>query len=557
MLRDITLDNGKLMAVSILLIALFSVMILISPNWIESRVLITLIGVGLVLLAFFASIGLAILIGIKVNVTSAWTLPFIILGLGVDDVYIVLMALKKQKGYREQNFIKAMKEVAVPVTMTSLVNCSMFAVMNLSDVSYCCWVSVLLFVIYITVPLTLYLLSIPFLNSRLPRHFFTSSQIPAIYKTANVAVIAVIFLYASVIVCYPAFCYQDMKRQAASRYDFFFCWKKELQDQDEEEEAHTPESKDFREIWLYDRFYKPLILGTPSARRISHAFVFLATCVLFGLGVYGMTEREIGLGLEDFFPVGDQSNRWATVRTEELASWSIGMNWGPIDYTNPDTQLKMIKQFEDVIATEYVAKTDTKFLWIADFAIWSTRQCDDNFDRENPDVFECGGDQYHAETDSFCAGSWVRNTYGLNEKNFADPRGACQPYEDGICRSTGQMFDADLQEAGYDPILDNSTVWCPVMDWEDEKFLFCMTNWRNITNFSGGRFVFESEEASPTTCDGEYYRDQQLQFPLPFSSGPTMFSFNMLSHALTLEMLEQTRKICDDSKEVHCWMTGE
>jgi hypothetical protein len=370
-------------------------------------------------------------------------------------------------------------------------------------------------------------------------------------------VIAVIFLYASVIVCYPAFCYQDMKRQAAGRYDFFFCLKKELQDQDEEEVPHTPESltQDFREIWLYDRFYKPLILGTPSARRFTHAFIFLATCVLLGLGVYGMTQREIGLGLEDFFPVGDQSNRWATVRTEELASWSIGMNWGPIDYTNPDTQLKMIKQFEDVVATEYVAKTDTKFLWIADFAIWSTRQCDDNFDRENPEVFECGGDQYHAETDSYCAGSWVRNTYGLNEKNFADPRGACQPYENGICRSSGQMFEADLQEAGYDPVLDNTTIWCPVMDWEDEKFLFCMTKWRNITNFSGGRFVFESEEATPTTCDGEYYRDQQLQFPVPFSSGPTMFSFNMLSHALTLEMLEQTRKVCDDG-EIHCWMTG-
>jgi hypothetical protein len=149
MLRDITLDNGKLMAISIILIAFFSVMILISPDWIESRVLITLIGVGLVLLAFFASIGLAILVGIKINVTIAWTLPFIILGLGVDDVYIVLMALKKQKGYREQNFIKAMKEVAVPVTMTSLVNCSMFAVMNLSDVS--CYsiavVAVLCFVI--------------------------------------------------------------------------------------------------------------------------------------------------------------------------------------------------------------------------------------------------------------------------------------------------------------------------------------------------------------------------------------------------------------------------
>jgi hypothetical protein len=135
MLRDITLDNGKLMAISIILIAFFSIMALVSPDWIKSRVLITLVGVGLVLLAFFASIGLAILIGIKINITIAWTLPFIILGLGVDDVYIVLMALKKQKEYREQNFIRAMKEVAVPVTMTSLVNCCMFASMNISDVS--------------------------------------------------------------------------------------------------------------------------------------------------------------------------------------------------------------------------------------------------------------------------------------------------------------------------------------------------------------------------------------------------------------------------------------
>jgi hypothetical protein len=349
-----------------------------------------------------------------------------------------------------------------------------------------------------------------------------------------------------------------MKRQAAGRYDFFFCWKKENHDQAGAEIRHTPESQDFRDIWLYERFYKPAILGTPSARRFSHAFVFLATSVLFGLGVWGITERKVGLGLEDFFPMDDQSNRWATVRTEELASWSIGMNWGPIDYTNPDTQLKMIKQFEDVVATEYVAKTDTKFLWIADFAIWSTRQCDDNFDRENPDVLECGGDQYHAESDSYCAGSWVRNTYGLSEKNFADPRGACQPNEDGICRSTEQMFDADLQEAGYDPVLDNTTVWCPVMDWNDDdgKFLFCMTKWRNITNFSGGRFVFESEEASPTECDGEFYKDQQLQFPIPFSSGPTMFSFDLFSHALTLELLEQTREVCDRG-EIHCWMTGK
>jgi hypothetical protein len=47
-------------------------------------------------------------------------------------MYIILYAMKKQRGYTQQDFMKAMKEVIVPVTMTSVVNLSMFAVLNMS-----------------------------------------------------------------------------------------------------------------------------------------------------------------------------------------------------------------------------------------------------------------------------------------------------------------------------------------------------------------------------------------------------------------------------------------
>jgi hypothetical protein len=87
LLIDITLSNGQLMAISIIIIAVFSAIFLFSCDVIESRVLVTTIGVGLVLLSFFAALGLGILLGIKINVNIAWTLPFIILGLGVDDMY--------------------------------------------------------------------------------------------------------------------------------------------------------------------------------------------------------------------------------------------------------------------------------------------------------------------------------------------------------------------------------------------------------------------------------------------------------------------------------------
>jgi len=74
------------------------------------------------MLAFFASVGLGILLGININLTIAWTLPFVIVGLGVDNLYIVLLSMQKQKDYSDKSFFCGMTEVVIPITMTSLVN---------------------------------------------------------------------------------------------------------------------------------------------------------------------------------------------------------------------------------------------------------------------------------------------------------------------------------------------------------------------------------------------------------------------------------------------------
>jgi hypothetical protein len=49
-----------------------------------------------------------------------------------DDVYIVLFSIKLQQGRTKRHFCKAMENVIVPVTMTSIVNLSMFAILNIS-----------------------------------------------------------------------------------------------------------------------------------------------------------------------------------------------------------------------------------------------------------------------------------------------------------------------------------------------------------------------------------------------------------------------------------------
>lgn len=79
MLKDITLSNGLLVFISMLIIAVFSVLFVLSSDLVESRIMITILGVCLVIFAYFAAVGFGLIVGIKINITIAWTLPFILL----------------------------------------------------------------------------------------------------------------------------------------------------------------------------------------------------------------------------------------------------------------------------------------------------------------------------------------------------------------------------------------------------------------------------------------------------------------------------------------------
>ena len=68
MLEEITLDNTVLTMASIVVITVFSALFLFSTDIVESRVLITLVGVVLVVISFFAALGFGLLVGTKINV---------------------------------------------------------------------------------------------------------------------------------------------------------------------------------------------------------------------------------------------------------------------------------------------------------------------------------------------------------------------------------------------------------------------------------------------------------------------------------------------------------
>eukprot|EP00978_Attheya_sp_CCMP212_P031743 scaffold121030_cov55-Attheya_sp.AAC.2 len=499
------------MGISFVIIAVFSVGFLASADLVESRALLSLLGVGLVLLSFFAALGLAILIGIKINVTIGWTLPFVLIGLGVDDMYIVILALKKNQDRSNESFVAIMKDIIVPVSMTSIVNASMFAIMNISD-------------------------------------------IPAVYETARAGLIAIVFLYVVIVFCFPAYCYLDMIRQRQRRYDVLVCIKSKAEPLGESEQNSARRSGRI----MYEAFYKPIMITKGPVRTISHMSIFVITIVLGAISIWGVTTGKVGLGLEIFFPEDNQANRWATIRTEDLASWSVNMYWGELNYRDPKEQMEMMKQFEDVVATPYISDLGTDSLWIADFNIWTTRQCTSNFFRSDVDQLQCGADFTYKE-EGTCSGTWTKNDIGLRLFTPEDSD-TCGAFN-GICRRVSAMHPYDLEElamAGkFVPAVDFESTYCPVFeDWSEDKFKFCLENWRSYAGGGGGLIIEPGTSTENPECAGEFLPDGNLVSPVKLSNGPSMYAYGLNTHEDTVDMIKQTRSICDKHPSMHCWMTG-
>ena len=215
--------------------------------------------------------------------------------------------------------------------------------------------------------------------------------------------------------------------------------------------------------------------------------------------------------------------------------------------------MKMIKQFENVVATPHVDDVETKSLWMADLLLWSSTHCSANFDREEFDVLQCGADMQYEDGTS-CTATWVPNQYNLRQKIFSDyDNPQCFPSEGGICRPLSRMHPADAAQLAQ-PNPDESAAFCPVVDWSEDKFRWCLLQWRNITGYNN--FLSDDPYGTETDCEGVYNTDHEIIWPIPYSRGPSLFVYDLFSHEDTTDMIEDTRAVCDNDDELHCWMSG-
>jgi hypothetical protein len=498
---DVANDSVTLSLISYIVIIVLTAGLLFSTDFEKSQVALGTVGVFLAIASFIAALGITSLTGEKINIVQSWTLPFLMVGIGVDDMYIVTIAARSAMDTSLASYVEAMNSIVVPVTMTSLVNLGIFAAMLLSNV-------------------------------------------PAVYLTARTAIFAIICLYLSMITCFPAYVWYDAKRREGGRKDVLCCLKNGG-------EGKKVDGAPLGGLF-YNSFYKKVITN-----KIFGLVVGILTVGIIGASSAGLSDYEVGLDLEDFYPEGTQGHAFALLRKQYFPAFPATIYYGQVDYKSADVQQTIIKQFESVVETEHMSTIKTETMWMAAFLKWGSRDCSDG-PGICPQVQDSGGNwggglEYDddatpggtAPTD--CITKWTKNTKGLKLDTAATP---------GVCKLGSALTSCGYSTDGAGTALVATDEYCPTMPFtSDDNLATCLEWWTNSSSYSGASPGYLTVPDTP-----------RPRMPIKLSSAPgtpSLYSINLFNTDKYVKMITDARAVCDNDASLvavagksTCWVEG-
>ncbi len=200
------------------------------PSLVSSGFTLAIIGIAIVIASVLASMGLISYLAFGFTMISAEVIPFLILAIGVDNMFIIKNAIERQESeHLVDNVGKGLREVGPSITTAAICEALAFLVGSLT-------------------------------------------KMPALQTFCIQAAVAIIFNYMFQITAFVVAFIFDAERRKAGRMDVFFCIKKG-------EEA-VP--RDFWKKKFGGGFYHLL-------KKKQCGFVVLGiSMILFGLGIVGL-----------------------------------------------------------------------------------------------------------------------------------------------------------------------------------------------------------------------------------------------------------------------------
>jgi hypothetical protein len=307
-LEEFSGGNEAILAVGYILMALYAGIAFINIRAIvKSRVNVGLMGVVFVILAVVSGLGLSTLFGLKLNPTTTQVVPFLVLGLGVDDMFVMAHTFFHTFDEARGKDVKiseisrrCLEKVGLSMTLTSVTNSAGF-----------------------------------FLASIIP--------IAAMREFSLQVAISVVLDYFVLLLAFSAYLCIDGQRIQRRKCDLLCCVSGSLapeylrRDDDDGGHKKPPRTESTVELTemdksnrrkvpkgsitgdtIGDRFvcniYSPLIRN-----YLTHIVVAVITAVLIGLSGYYSTQVEEGLDVTEVVPSGTREYNFAVANAEHFS----------------------------------------------------------------------------------------------------------------------------------------------------------------------------------------------------------------------------------------------
>uniref|UniRef100_A0A0N5ATA6 SSD domain-containing protein n=1 Tax=Syphacia muris TaxID=451379 RepID=A0A0N5ATA6_9BILA len=299
-----------------IVVSLYTIACCCVTSWIRSRPWLGVGGVISAAMAIVSGVGLLLLCGY--NMTSvAYSMPFIVFSVGVDNVFILLSAWRSTNA--EDSLMKRMEETfadaAVSITVTSLTDLISFAVGCLT----------------------------PF---------------PSVQMFCAYAVAAVIFTYVYQLTFFAGIMVLTCRREVENRHCLTF----------QKIKKHIKPDKGFRNNHALARFFRTTY-SDALLNPVVHLIIITAFLTYLGLAAWGCANVKLGLEPNDLLPENSYGKRTLAVAEKYFSDYGSYLhvwmyNLSAVDLGHRKLWVILEKEIELYEHTEFTSSSDS---WLRTF----------------------------------------------------------------------------------------------------------------------------------------------------------------------------------------------
>ncbi|XP_030839104.1 patched domain-containing protein 3 isoform X3 [Strongylocentrotus purpuratus] len=335
-ITSLTITILPYLIVAIVLLSCFAVASCMVADWVLSKTSLAMLGLVSASLAIGASTGLLCFIGVPFNIVAA-SMPFLIIGIGIDDMFIMIAAWRKTnpRDSVEERMGHTYSEAAVSITITSITDALAFGIGAISPLP-----AVRVFCLYTGVAVIFdYLFQITFFGACM---VYSGRR-----EAANRHCITLVKVVP--------------RQEAKSKFYKLFC----AGGSSSKDPDSLKSSCETALMTFFRDHYGPVLM-VPAVK----VFALLLFLAYIGSAVYGLFQVTEGLEMKTLAGDGSTTHNFFDYQTKYFSDYgppvSVAIH-DRLDYSDPSVQETLERVVSDLESSEYIHSSNFTEFWLRDY----------------------------------------------------------------------------------------------------------------------------------------------------------------------------------------------